>query len=240
MSNSAYHYCIITILVSISCTRIIAQASSDTMRQAKKTTYLLPDGRLFSLEKWDSLELAWGKGRISLQHNEEDDAKGIVHLVRLTDEMMQQSANRDKENEKALTTLLNKPAPDFKLTDLKGKQWSLKELRGKIVVLNFWFTSCIPCIKEMPELNKLAEAYNSREVIFLGLTFNSKEQVQLFLKKYKFDYTLLTGSHDVDDKYHITSWPTSIVIDKKGDIKKIVLSDPNISEELKAVIDTLM
>jgi peroxiredoxin len=232
--------CLTTVLVSMSFLPCMGQVSSDTTRSKKQTTYLLPDGRALSLAKWDSLEQAWGKGRIILQHTEEDDKKGTIHLVRLTDEMLQQMADRDRESKKALAALLDKPAPDFELKDLRGKQWSLKALRGKIVVLNFWFTSCIPCIGEMPELNKLTKIYHANNVVFLGLTFNNTEQINLFLKKRSFDYVLLPGSHEVDEKYKISSWPTSIIIDKQGNIKKILHSDPNIREELGTTIDSLL
>lgn len=240
LSATLIKTCLTTFLASTSLLPCMAQLSPDTTRSKKQTTYLLPDGRAFSLAKWDSLEQAWGKGRITLQHTEKDDEKAIIHLVRLTDEMIQQTADRDRESEKALADLLDKPAPDFELKDMQGKQWSLKTLRGKIVVLNFWFTSCIPCIGEIPELNRLAKVYYTNDVVFLGLTFNNAEQVKLFLKNHSFDYVLLPNSHGVDEKYKISSWPTNIVIDKKGIIKKIIHSDPKIREELAATISSLL
>lgn len=232
--------CITTFLISVSYIKATAQASPGTVQQAKKPTYLLPDGRPVSLEKWDSLEQAWGKGRIILQHNAEDDAKGVMHLVRLTDEMIQQAANRDQENEKALIALLGKAAPAFELTDLDGKQWSLEKLKGIIVVLNFWFTSCAPCIREMPELNKLVKTYHSREIVFLAITFNDANQTRAFQKKYVFDYTLIPDSKAVIEKYRVSSYPTSMIIDQHGNLKKIMHSSPKIGEELRAAIDDLL
>lgn len=135
--------------------------------------------------------------------------------------------------------MINKPAPDFELKDMKGNRWSLRELRNKIVVLNFWFTTCSPCIQEMPELNKLVQAYSNKNVVFLALTDNSKEQVKKFLLKRSFSYTPLLDSHDVDEKYKVYSWPTSIVIDKSGYVKTIVNSNPKIREELESVINAI-
>ena len=225
-----------TLFVFLTCSQVVAQ----TAPSEKQVTYLLPDGRLLPPEKMDSLEQAWGKGRIRFRHNAEDDAKGIMHLVRLTDQIKQQLDAQEAQRRQAFEAMRNKPAPDFTLTDLQGNRWSIRALRGKVVVLNFWFTSCAPCIQEMPELNKLTKAYDPNDVVFLALTFNKDDQVRTFLKKRAFDYTLLPGSQEVDQNYHISSWPTSMVIDRDGTIKFITQSSPKIREELGAAIEALL
>lgn len=223
----------------IACKSAVAQQPSDTTGSSKQIIYMLPDGSILENEKLDSLNNAWGKDRLTMMHSKEDDEKGIVHLVRITDEMMQEGKARDERRKEAFKAMLNKPAPDFTLTDLQNKRWSLKKLRGKIVVLNFWFTSCSPCIREMPELNKLVELYNNKNVIFLGLSFNNAGQIKTFLQQHSFHYTLLPDSDGVDKKYQVSSWPTNIVIDKNGYIKMIVNSDPKIREQVEAVINSL-
>lgn len=230
----------IIFLLIISCAQSDGQVSQDTTHSAQQTTWLLPDGSVLPAGKWDSLENAWGKGRIAFSHTEEDDKKGIVHLVRITDEMIKQMKDKTREEEKTLAALINNPAPAFELKDLGGTQWSLAQLRGKVVVLNFWFTSCAPCIREMPELNQLTKSYNADKVVFLGLSFNKADQVRLFLMEHTFDFVLLPGSASVDEKFHISSWPTSMVIDKKGIVKKIIHSNPEIRKELAASIDSLL
>jgi peroxiredoxin len=162
-----------------------------------------------------------------------------MRLVRITDEMKQKMDDQRNKSKQGFAAMLNKPAPDFELKDLQGKRWSLKELRGKIVVLNFWFTSCAPCIQEMPELNKLVRAYDSKNVVFLGLANNKAKQVETFLQKHTFTYALLPDADEVANKYQVSSWPTSIVIDKKGDVKIITGSSPKIREELEAAINSL-
>lgn len=193
-----------------------AGQESAEVKAPEKNTFLLPDGKILKNEKLDSLENAWGEGRVIFMHNEEDDKKGIIHLLRKTDEMDRKYKEMDAERKNIFTAMFNKPAPVFALTDLHGKRWSLEELRGKVVVLNFWFTSCAPCIQEMPGLNALVQDYKGKDVVFLALTYNTREQVTSFLRKRSFDYTLLPDSKDVDKKYNVSSWPTSIVIDKKG------------------------
>lgn len=216
-----------------------AQVTGKTTHTPKQTTYLLPDGSVLAPDKMDSLNKAWGTDRVMYLHNKEDDEKDIIHLARMTDKMKQKIQSQHNERKQAFAAMLNKPAPDFGLKDLQGNRWSLKELRGKIVVLNFWFTSCAPCIQEMPDLNQLVQSYESKNVVFLGLTYNDAKQVNTFLQKRSFSYTLLPDSREVDNKYQVSSWPTSIVIDKDGNVKKIVGSSPKIREELDTVINAL-
>jgi peroxiredoxin len=217
----------------------VAQPSSGTTNLSERATLLLPDGKILKNDKLDSLAVVWGEGRIVFSHNEKDDAKGIVHLVRMTDEMKKKSEDQDAESEQILSEMLDNPAPDFELKDLQGKLWSIKELRGKVVVLNFWFTSCPPCIQEMPELNKLVQEYDGENIVFLGLAFNNAEQIKTFLNKHAFSYTLLTNSTAVDKKYHVNSWPTSFVIDRGGIIRSVIKVSSKIGEDLKSIINAL-
>ncbi|WP_276485614.1 peroxiredoxin family protein [Paraflavitalea pollutisoli] len=214
-------------------------AQSGTNASDKPLTYLLPDGRIFNPSKIDSLEQAWGTGRIAFDHTTADDEKGIIHVVRLTDEMVKASNERREAERRALNNMLHRPAPDFTLTDLQGKAWSLASLKGKIVVLNFWFTSCGPCIKEMPDLNKLTRQYDAREVVFLAITFNDADQVRAFQQRVAFDYTLLPAARATINDYKITNYPTSLVIDQQGVVKKIQQGGANIEETLTTAIDSL-
>lgn len=111
--------------------------------------------------------------------------------------------------------------PAYSFTDIEGTTYSHEQLKGKIVVLNFWFISCVPCLKEMPELNKLVEKYkNNPEIAFLGLALDSESEIKEFLKKKKFNYKLIghTGKF-TRETMGIEVWPTSMVIDKKGTVQ---------------------
>jgi len=216
-----------------------AQVTEKTTYRLPQATLVLPDGKVLAPDKLDSLYKVWGDGRVTFMHSREDDEKGIVRVVRVTDEMKQQQLDRENKQKLDFAAMLDKPAPDFELKDLQGNSWSLQELRGKVVVLNFWFTSCAPCIQEMPELNKLVQSYKSKEVVFLAMTFNDTKQVNTFLQKNTFSYTILPDSREVNNKYQVSSYPTSIVIDKEGNVKKIMGSSPKIREDLEATINAL-
>ncbi|HFS66891.1 MAG TPA: TlpA family protein disulfide reductase [Flavobacteriia bacterium] len=129
-------------------------------------------------------------------------------------------------------------APDFEATDIEGNTYKLADLKGKIVVLNFWFTTCPPCIMEIPELNKIASKYKKNGVLFLAVTFDNKEKVTNFLKEHPFYFKIITDAKLVK-KYGIIGFPTSILIDKEGKVmfKKIGIFTQALEESIKMYIE---
>jgi thiol-disulfide isomerase/thioredoxin len=110
--------------------------------------------------------------------------------------------------------------PNFELNLLDGENFSSDSLKGKVTFINLWFTACIPCIEEMPELNKLVEAYKDK-VQFLSITFDDIEKVQLFLNKIDFNFKhIIHANKFIKDELKNISFPKNIIIDKTG---KIVL-----------------
>ncbi|MET3501307.1 peroxiredoxin [Mucilaginibacter rubeus] len=199
--------------------------------------FILPDGKEILPDKLDSVKKAWNGERILFQHNDEDDKNQVMRLVRMTPEMARMLAEQDLKRQRAILEMTGKPAPEFSFSDLKGKKWTLSKLRGKVVVLNFWFTSCPPCIQEMPKLNELVDHYKHKDVFFLALTFNDRLKAGAFLSTHKFAYTVLPGSGDADKAYQITSWPASFVIGRDGHIKTVLGSEEDIAASLSKQIE---
>ena len=132
-------------------------------------------------------------------------------------------------------------AKDFIVTDLKGNNIKLSELRGKVVVLNFWFIKCKPCVIEMPHLNKLKKLYKNKNVTFLAITFDKKEMVEQFLDDHVFNYIIGANANDAISIYGVNSFPTNMVINQKGEIVlKEIGYRTNIKDVLKASIDKLL
>lgn len=222
----------------------IAILSICTMRVKAQTqagsepvpTYMMPDGTLISKDKIDSVRKAWG-GALFIGHEESDKAKGVLHLVRLTDADMKQIDEKNAKDALIVRAMVNKPAPDFNLSDMHGRQWSLKALKGKVAVLNFWYTSCPPCLEEMPQLNEITKMYNPDKVVFLALTFNDAQKVQTFLETHEFSFTILPGSKSIDRQYKVSGWPTSLVINKKGIVTFATNISPDIKHDLSTAIN---
>lgn len=114
--------------------------------------------------------------------------------------------------------LAGQQLPQFDLTDMDGKKISTESLKGKPVVINFWFTTCAPCIAEMPALNTLKEEFRDSDVVFIGVTFDKKTQVLQFLKRHSFDFTIVPGANTLCA--HMTVlYPLTLFVDRQGLIK---------------------
>jgi peroxiredoxin len=136
---------------------------------------------------------------------------------------------------------LNQPAPLFEVKDLKGKTVDLAALKGKIVVLNFWFVECKPCVSEIPELNDLVFDFQKEELVFMALGLNKAEQLKKFLKKTPFNYQIVPDAMEVATQFGVTGFPTSVVIDQNGIIRYISLGvGPENKEKLAAAIRLLI
>lgn len=97
------------------------------------------------------------------------------------------TATNDAANSIAFS--VGKNLPEFKMKDMNGKTWDTKDLQDKIVVMNFWFVECMPCIAEMPALNKLVEKYKGNDkVVFLSISSSNTNKIKDFLATKSFTY----------------------------------------------------
>jgi len=108
---------------------------------------------------------------------------------------------------------------DFTLTDLNGKPWTLKDLKGKVVMLNFWATWCPPCRKEMPDLENLYRQFEPQGLVILGISDDEPEKVREFVQKQGTTYpVLLDPGSKVNELLHIQGIPKTFVYDREGKI----------------------
>jgi len=110
-----------------------------------------------------------------------------------------------------------KEAPVFEMADINGNNISSISSKGKVVVLNFWFAACKPCIAEIPELNEVYERYEAdTNVVFASITFENKESVKEFLDIHPLKYPVVSDAREICNIFNVSGYPTNIVIDKKG------------------------
>jgi len=115
-------------------------------------------------------------------------------------------------------------APDFTLKDINDEEYTLSDLRGKVVILNFWATWCGPCRMEIPEFNEMAKNKNE-DLVILGISVSdTKKALKNFKKSFDVDYPVLYGSTKIIEKVSrdyggIYSVPMTFLIDKQGEVK---------------------
>jgi len=113
----------------------------------------------------------------------------------------------------------NTKVPNLNLTDLKGKKWDTRDLRGKVIFLNFWATWCGPCKEEMPSMEELYQQFKSKDFIFLTISvdYEKKEIVKEFIGKHRYTFPVLLDPECATlDLFQVKGIPTTFLIDKKG------------------------
>jgi len=116
-------------------------------------------------------------------------------------------------------------ASDFNLPDETGKIWSLSTSKGKVVVVNFWATWCLPCRKELPSMRMLAETLDSENFQLLAINVGEDLlDIQSFIGKFDppLDFpVLLDKNMRVVSEWGVRGVPTTYIIDKKGRLIEI-------------------
>jgi thiol-disulfide isomerase/thioredoxin len=141
---------------------------------------------------------------------------------------------------KRITYKIGESIATFSFTDINGNLLSSDLLKGKVIVINFWGTTCTPCIAEMPELNNLVEKMKGKEVVFIAPVIDTSKEtlVNNFLPKYPFKYQIVIV--DSDD-YSITGYPTNLVIDQNLKVvEKLTGVSPENIKKLEQKINELI
>lgn len=106
---------------------------------------------------------------------------------------------------------------DFTLRDLQGKSWTLKELRGQVVLVNFWATWCPPCRKEMPDLDSLYQRFQGQGLVVLAISDEEAAKVKPFIEERKIRYPiLLDPGRKVNEQFQVEGIPKTFLYDRKG------------------------
>ncbi|TAE36546.1 MAG: TlpA family protein disulfide reductase [Runella slithyformis] len=141
-----------------------------------------------------------------------------IRLFKLTAEALRNSIEIDSVR-KARKNRVGTLAPPLEIEDIEGKTFLSQQHRNKVIVLNFWFIGCKPCREEMPKLKELTENYKQNtDVIFVSVADDSKEQLLKFASKNHFGYSIAETTAAVRKNWGIFGFPTSVVIDKQGQI----------------------
>lgn len=146
--------------------------------------------------------------------------------------------NKNKELRKEINGSI---IDDLSFEDINGIKHTSQSLKGKIVVINFWFIQCKPCVEEFPDLNTLKADFKSKPVEFIAVSWNDKNALQNFLKTNKLDFKVVPNGMSIVEKFKIPHYPYNIIIDQNGKVEYIsdVLSF-NVINKIKRKINNLL
>ena len=136
-------------------------------------------------------------------------------------------------------------APDFTLDTLDGNRVTLSELRGKVVVVNFWATWCLPCRAETPALEKSYAQYKDSGVVILGVNLTNQDvvsEVESFVQEFELTYPILLdrdGSVS-NSLYQIRGLPTTFFVNREGIIRTVLVGGPMSETFIRSKIEALL
>jgi thiol-disulfide isomerase/thioredoxin len=157
----------------------------------------------------------------------------------------QHSASPPQQKQEAVIAAgeIGSRLPNFSMKDLQGREVSSADLRGKVVLIDFWATWCQPCKKEMPGYQKLLDRYGPSGFAVIGFKFDTMMDMEdpvLFAKKIGVRYPLAVAPDDLKRKFGgIEGLPTTMLYDRQGILRKKVIGfeyTETIESELKPLL----
>ena len=129
--------------------------------------------------------------------------------------------------------LLNDTVPDITFVTLSGKKYNTHELKGNIIIMNFWYTHCPPCVAELPDFDTLQQAYQDKQVVFLYLSKDTEIATRELLAKKNLTLDAVPNTEKTHALFEIKMYPTTVIIDKEGIIRKSYVTVPQVRRFLK-------
>jgi peroxiredoxin len=207
---------IIIILLAISWVAVgIAQEATSpktSVLDAKQIDVRDSSGKQMKFEEWSRLVVS---GKYELKVNQAGNGGTLQKVPDSLYKKKMMSMPYPGESSSFVTGTVPE---SFSTRTIAGKKVDLGRLKGKVVVLNFWFVNCPPCRQEIPELNQLTREFANKEVVFLGIALDDQAQLEEFIKGIPFDYQLIASGSSIASQYGVRAYPTHAVLGKDGKV----------------------
>lgn len=199
---------------------LLAQASKD----AQRVRVLLSDAETTLEDAREKLTLPILKELVDQQ---------LKNQKRMASYYIEEAKNRDK--------VIGHAAADWNVKDLDGKSHALKDYRGKVVILDFWYRGCGWCIRAMPQMVKLTDDFKGQSVAVLGMNTDRKDSDAKFvMETMKLNYPALKAE-GIPEKYEVRGFPTLIIIDQEGKVADIHVGySPTLREEVSKSVKAIL
>lgn len=218
---------------------LIFTASTFAFGQEQIKMYRTKDGTVFTQQENDSI-MALGYARQTFRKEVINDT---TYLISEFISLAQARSTTAKYSEK--------PLPPIRLVNPEGKTITNEDLKGKITVINFWSTTCVQCIAEFPQLNRLYKEYKER-VVFLAPLPEDEEKTAQLLDRKPFDFPLFPNSSELFENLEIKDYPKFFFVNEQGIIQTVKEGTPrtknpetgemeiSVYEEYAAILDKML
>jgi thiol-disulfide isomerase/thioredoxin len=169
-----------------------------------------------------SVSLGWTGIKIIKEDKDLRVLQGDPRWEKLISEVQAKwDKSAEERKTKALAGKMEKPAVDFALRSADGDTVKLSDLKGRIVILDFWATWCGPCRMAMPEIDAFLKVSTDPDIKVYSINVweNFRYKTKTFMEKHGYSMTLLYGNDDLVKAYGVTGIPTLFIIDKEGKIR---------------------
>lgn len=197
---------------------ILLLVATASFAQTPTKVYRTKDGKLYSSVQMDSLRQA-------------GHSTGEISLTTVGDTSFIDVEIHPKQSPLGsafVQRYKGKKLPFFQLKTLDGKVVDSESLKGKMIMVNFWSTTCGPCILEMPQLNQLKEEH--KDVMFLALAPEDAASIKKLLTKHPFNFIILPDAKQLFEEWGIDGYPKNFFINQNGIIQEVMEGTPILKE----------
>lgn len=206
---------ILCLFVALNCQAQVVQQKQ--LKITEKSIVKDVNGTVYPYNVWTQLMQT---GNFSLKPTSLSNPKDEYIIYELTEKEKEARYERMPKPAESPYFVTGQPFGKLKTTDIERNKINLQEMKGKVVVINFWFINCPPCRKEIPELNKLVEKYkDNKDVVFIAIALDDKYDLKEFLKTTPFNYSIVDSGSWIASQMGIKGFPTNVVVDQEGNVQ---------------------
>jgi thiol-disulfide isomerase/thioredoxin len=173
-------------------------------------------GRIYPYAEWTKL---FATGDYAIEATDSTGITDRFYIIRMTPAQRREYYSDSPKPRQTSYFDSGGMLPWFRAKDLEGVQVDTRKLDNKILVINFWFITCKPCVAEIPSLNKLADSFaGDTSIVFLAVALDGKEALKRFLQYQPLAYRVLHNGGAAAQRLNIRAYPTNIVVNRQGEV----------------------
>lgn len=195
---------------------LLASASLQAQKLSDDSIVKDSTGTVYPAAIWKALLM---KGSYTLKPENPKDRNTAFLLVQLTEEEQAKRFAKMHPPQPSASFRDGQKINMGRVKDINGNPIDLKDNKGRITVINFWFINCPPCRMEIPDLNNLVKKYGQSDSLrFVGIALDEAYALKDFLSAMPFDYRIIDNGRYIAQQYQVQSYPTHVIIDQEGKV----------------------